>query len=418
MKFNEIIKIQQRYKQHPLFKDKANPMDIQGLGSGGAETEAVTSGPSIAAADAAAQSQIAATQLASQAASQQTQAAIQSLMGEYGTALQYAEPSIFTGNQAEAQMNYLLGMPAVSPGAAPTAPTAPTLQSAESDLTQADVNAYITENTENEQYTTGAGTFGAEVYTGGDGGAVGSAQPNNTNAGTPGITSGLVTQAGIGAGASGSVASALGNSTVESDAEAALAEQNLQQNLEPEYQDQLTTYNQANNAYNEEEGIYNQYNALGTATPETISNLVTNLPGYQFNEQQGISAIQNAASASGQLNSGALLQQLNQFGQGLASNYYNTYMSQLQGLAGLGQASTTQAETGATNTGNTTAGLLNDLGTTEANSYLAAGQAQASSYLSPAANQQVIGTGLGSQSTSGSTAGSLLSGLGCLFSYL
>lgn len=378
---------------------------------------AVTSGPTVAAAQEAARAQVSAAQMASQAATENTQAAIQALMGEYSTALQYSNPAIFTGNQAEAQMNYMLGLPAVSPGPAPTAPVKPTLQSAEQNLTQSEVNNYILQNTISGQSNYANGKFADyySAYVGGNGSPVGSAQPssvinNTTGESVPGIAT-AVSSSGM-----PSLMSGLGNGAVQTAAETALAQQELQQNLLPQYQNQLTQYNQQMNAYNNEEDIYNRYNALGQATPETISNIVTNLPGYQFNMNQGVSAIQNAASASGLLNSGALLTQLNQFGQGLASNYYNTYMGQLGQLAGMGQQATQGAVQGALTTGNTTAGLQSELGTTQANAYLAAGQATANSYLSPAANQQSIASPYGSVNTSGATMGGLLGGLGSLFS--
>jgi hypothetical protein len=71
--------------------------------------------------------------------------------------------------------------------------------------------------------------------------------------------------------------------------------------------------------------------------PTAFSNMLTSLPGYQFNLTQGVKAIDASAASKGLLNSGATGQALTQFGQGLAGNYLNNYVQGLTGLAGLGQ---------------------------------------------------------------------------------
>ncbi len=123
-----------------------------GLTGGGSTSQSTTStqpyimsGPTVQAADAAAQAQISAANSASMAATTGTNAAVNSLMNEYNTSLQYLNPSINTGNQAAAQYNYMLGLPAITPGAAPTAPT---LASAESQLglTNANATSWINQN--------------------------------------------------------------------------------------------------------------------------------------------------------------------------------------------------------------------------------------------------------------------------------
>src|SRR5271169_2703990 len=49
---------------------------------------------------------------------------------------------------------------------------------------------------------------------------------------------------------------------------------------------------------------------------------VANLPGYQFEQQQGQQAIQNSAASRGQALSGNTDQALMQFGQGMASTQF------------------------------------------------------------------------------------------------
>ena len=71
-------------------------------------------------------------------------------------------------------------------------------------------------------------------------------------------------------------------------------------------------------------------------------------PGYQFQLNQGLNAVQNASSATGGINSGNTLKALTQYGQGVANqDYYqgqqvyqgqqNQLFNYLQTLAGSGQ---------------------------------------------------------------------------------
>lgn len=96
-------------------------------------------------------------------------------------------------------------------------------------------------------------------------------------------------------------------------------------------------------------------------------NSVTTLPGYQFQLQQGQDAILNGAAAGGL--TGNTLKALSQYGQGLASNYYNTAYSQDLSLANLGQTS-------AAGVGNIGTSVANSIGqnTIGAGNALAAGQ--------------------------------------------
>lgn len=74
-------------------------------------------------------------------------------------------------------------------------------------------------------------------------------------------------------------------------------------------------------------------------------------PGYQFRMQQGLQALQGSAAARGGLLSGAALKGIEQYGQGLASQEYqsafdrrmqeqNARFGRLASLAGLGQQAT------------------------------------------------------------------------------
>ena len=68
----------------------------------------------------------------------------------------------------------------------------------------------------------------------------------------------------------------------------------------------------------------NKLNAL-LQNPESVSST----PGYQFAYNQGLEAVNRTAAAKGQLGSGNRLYDLTKFGQGLASQTYNSTVNQL-----------------------------------------------------------------------------------------
>ena len=82
-------------------------------------------------------------------------------------------------------------------------------------------------------------------------------------------------------------------------------------------------------------------------------------PGYQFQLDEGMRALEGSAAAGGNVRSGATMKAAMGFGQGLANQDYGNYMNRLQGQVGMGQASAAQtAAAGA----NATAGISNALG--------------------------------------------------------
>jgi len=72
------------------------------------------------------------------------------------------------------------------------------------------------------------------------------------------------------------------------------------------------------------------------AASQTALNNYLNSTGYQFNLQQGEQAAEQNAAASGQLDSGATLKALDQYGTGLADQYGQQYEGDLQGVVGTG----------------------------------------------------------------------------------
>jgi hypothetical protein len=93
-----------------------------------------------------------------------------------------------------------------------------------------------------------------------------------------------------------------------------------------------------------------------------------NSPNYKFALQQGNLAVQRQAAAGGNLYGANTMTQEDQFSQGLASQQYNTYVGQLNSMAGLGQnavaagaSAGTAAASGASNS-LITAGMANASG--------------------------------------------------------
>jgi hypothetical protein len=124
-------------------------------------------------------------------------------------------------------------------------------------------------------------------------------------------------------------------------------------------------------------------NVPGQTGPSGVANYaqtLSNLPGYQFQRDQGTLATQRDLSAKGLLQSGAAGKELQTFGQGLAAQYTQQFTGGLQSLAGLGQSSV-QA------TGQAGANAANQIGSNQ----IYAGNAQATGY----ANQsQAFNSGL------------------------
>lgn len=76
----------------------------------------------------------------------------------------------------------------------------------------------------------------------------------------------------------------------------------------------------------------------GDSSAPDYNKILSNLPGYQFQLQQGTQAAQRNLAAMGLLNSGAAGKALTQYGQGLAQNYAGQYAGGLATLSQLGQA--------------------------------------------------------------------------------
>lgn len=80
--------------------------------------------------------------------------------------------------------------------------------------------------------------------------------------------------------------------------------------------------------------------AMGLRGPEEAADALSRFraaPGYQFQLSEGVNALDRSAASQGGLYSGAQGQALTEYGQGLADQTFNARLSQLAGLAGIGQ---------------------------------------------------------------------------------
>lgn len=110
------------------------------------------------------------------------------------------------------------------------------------------------------------------------------------------------------------------------------------------YQDASQTEGAAQTGIN---AAYAPYQAAGTTALGQYSAAMNgdysgfnNSPGYQFAMQQGVNAIDRSAASKGSLFSGGTGRALTNYGQGLAGNQYQSYLSNLMGMIGVGQNAT------------------------------------------------------------------------------
>lgn len=170
----------------------------------------------------------------------------------------------------------------------------------------------------------------------------------------------MVAAAVIGAGIVGAVGSTVAGSEAASatrDAtNASIAQQNSalsqQSQLSQPYRDLGTS---AISPLQSLLGIGGTGGAANTATQEQT---LSQMPGYQFARDQGLTATTNAATASGLSMSGNTLQALDKFSTGLADQTYQTEVGNLENTVNTGQAA---AAGQAANVGNAAANNSNSL---------------------------------------------------------
>jgi hypothetical protein len=90
-------------------------------------------------------------------------------------------------------------------------------------------------------------------------------------------------------------------------------------------------------------------------------------PGYQFQFDQGLRAVDAGAAAKGLTRSGATIKGEESFGQGLASQDFNTYYNNLFNLANMGESAAAKTGAGAITTGQGIAQTDTSAGLAQAN---------------------------------------------------
>ena len=134
----------------------------------------------------------------------------------------------------------------------------------------------------------------------------------------------------IGAGVSGGLG-LLGSAGQASATRA--AQQQAQQQFQQQRQD-LAPYREAGLAPLKAQGDLLGLNGQ-PAADAAMANFQSS-PGYQFQLDQGLRAVDAGAAASGMLRSGAALKAEQTFGQGLANTDFTNYYNRLMGLSTLG----------------------------------------------------------------------------------
>lgn len=115
-------------------------------------------------------------------------------------------------------------------------------------------------------------------------------------------------------------------------------------------------------------------------TGDQVTKQLENTPGYQFQLGQGNQAVARAGAAGGLLGSGNTLTAAQTFGQGLAQNTYQNYLSNLSPLIASGNTATGQEATNTVNQGNSLAQLYGNLGSGLLSAYQNIGQAYNNAY--------------------------------------
>jgi hypothetical protein len=361
-------------------------MPGMGGGSSGGGGGVVVGGPTPQASGLAGMYQLQAAQAAANAAKEQTNSAINYLRQQYTNAFTTLKPYTQEGIQALNELNAYMGLRAYDPGTGPRAPEMPTLESLAGKATRQDVIDYINQNV--MPVKSGGATRWKYVGEGmndpallGDWTKKGIKQKGTYSSTIGSVIGGVPAYEFLGYQAD-----------VSPFAKQGIAKERLPGAMD-EYNANMDIYNQQKDVYDYAKNMQAQY--AGPYTPEEVQAKLMAQPGVQFQYQQGLDAIQRAASAKGMLNSGRLLQSLADYGQGLASQQYGETLSRLAGLAGMGQASATGQASAFGQLGQGVAGLKQGLGDTLANSYLAGGNALAQSYLAGHQQYQVIGGGGG-----------------------
>ena len=164
------------------------------------------------------------------------------------------------------------------------------------------------------------------------------------------------------------------------------------------YLTQSTQYSQPYiNAGNTSLSTYLGALGLGTnADRQSALSSFSNAPGYQYQLNQGLQGVQRGLSSSGMSGSGAEQKALYNYASGLANQNYDSWLSKLSNLAGMGQTSSENTANRTYQTGSSLANLGSTYGQQYSNLYQSIAQAQAEAEMAKAQAAQQSSSGFGS----------------------
>lgn len=167
-----------------------------------------------------------------------------------------------------------------------------------------------------------------------------------------------------------------GSAAVQAQTDAASAANQTQWNMYNQTRSDLQPYNQAGT-----QALNTLQGSLGSLTKSYNPSDLQNDPGYQFQMKQGLNALQNSAAARGNLNSGATLKAITQYGQNYAQNAYQNALTNynndrsmkynmLSGLVTTGQNAAAQTGSAGTNLANQVSANQVGIGNAQASSII------------------------------------------------
>jgi len=98
-------------------------------------------------------------------------------------------------------------------------------------------------------------------------------------------------------------------------------------------------------------------------------------PGYMFQFDEGVNAIDAGAASRGLLDSGGTAKALTRYGQGIANQEWNSHQNRLAALAGIGQTASGQTAQSGLYGAQGVANQMNNAGQASASGYIGRGNA-------------------------------------------
>lgn len=123
-----------------------------------------------------------------------------------------------------------------------------------------------------------------------------------------------------------------------------------------------------------------QLEGLNGGTPSSIMSTLQSLPGYQFENQQGLKSVQNGATARGLGVSGAALKGGAAYSTGLANQSYNNFLTGLQNTENTGAGAAASLGSAATDTGKNIAVNDTNIGSSQGAASIATANAPGLAY--------------------------------------